>query len=195
MRMAVAVMLMLVAVMCVSGCTLDKEGISAAREQVELLQQDVLIAKAQMYELDMQIAALPEGEDREAARLLVEHTRAYLDKAVPMLKTAEARLAELEKAKGFPEMMVVGGETIQQIGESVPVPWATHIAWAGALLATLGRAWSNRRDGRKVAESVDKVKRMNLLTDDDKKTVNKIQGPGGRRLVDEAQGKALSLPF
>ena len=82
--------------------------------------------------------------------------------------------------------------SVEAAAPYIPSPWGPLISLAAGLTIGLLRSAQNRSLGRRVIQSIDdRVK----PTADEAMKINIAQGASGRRLVDEAQGKTLKLPF
>ena len=184
----VAVLLALV--ITPAGCTPEEIGqLRADLEATQLQLQNTQIAVQQAH---LKIAQMPDGPQKE--------------KWARRLAAMEAVLVELEPAVGALKERIltakdpldVAAATIETAAPFLPPPWNTLVPLFGGIALGLIRAAQNRYNGRKALRSVQPAVTSALHAADGKVTAEGLsgaQGAGGKRLVDEAQGKKMALPF
>lgn len=163
-----------------------KAQLAAGRKDLELTQE-------QRARLAAAIAEMPEGPEKEKAKKLAKNVDAAIEKTSAFLvKLEEATLQMEQRLEGAEDALDVAEAAVESAAPLIPAPWGAIFAASGGLLIGLLRAGYNRAQAVKIARSVDgKVD----LSDASKAEIRAIQGAGGGRIVDEAQGKATRLPF
>jgi len=186
------------------GCSLlDRgESLEAIKAQAAMLEQDAAVArqvatqlKAQAEALDVVIAAMPEGPERDKAVALRDHVvtalakvQVFLDKAAPALVEINAVVQEANDALGAIEAAAATGTAF------LPPPW-NMIALGVPLVFALIRAWRNKQNGLAAIKSVNGVVQKALKADPSLAgTLSVAQGAGAKALVDQAQG-SRGLPI
>jgi hypothetical protein len=101
------------------------------------------------------------------------------------------------------------GEVINQLPENPQledvavavaplIPGGAGALQLGAFALLLIRNWQNRNAGRKIAEAINSASsggQINFKDEATRNELSRVMGSSGKRLVDEAQGKARSLPI
>ena len=201
-RRTLSLYLLAVCLLCalVIGCNDEQlDRLRSGSKQAEATAEQVAgamdVVIAEKATVDAAIVNLPPSEQRDKAIALSKSLgdkitvgRQWLDKAQATLATFNALLANAED--GFD----AASATLTAAGPLLPQPWGALIAGAGGLMIGLVRAGYNRHLGRKIVRSLDTAG-ATRLTAKEILTINVAQGPTGRRLVDEAQGKKFALPF
>lgn len=159
----------------------DLKGDLAAAQQ---LLADVQQAKA---EFDTAVATLPEGEERDRMLQGSAEAQAVIDKTQATIERLSQQLAEAD------DLLDIIGAGAQSAAPLLPVPWNALAGAVAGLAIGLIRAGHNRAVARRIAQSVDD--KLASLSPEDAAAISLVQGATGKRVVDEAEGKVLALPF
>lgn len=140
-----------------------------------------------------------ESAATQAAKV-ADQVGAVIGRAQSILAQAESAartLADgLAKAESAPD---VAQATVNAATPLIPGPWGAIVGLLATTLIGFWRAAYNRAAGRSIARSIElsqgKDGVINLDDEATREDLRARQGSGGSRLVDEAQGKAMALPF
>ena len=183
---AIAAMLIVLA-LSTSGCESAEKHMAEAVQQIELLEGDVAELRGIKEQFDQMLAALPEGERRDAVQVQADQVEAALAEAEVLLPELRAAI---DSADGDVLKAVEGGVTA--VAPLLPPPWGSVAIGAVGLAIGLIRAGRTRALARRVIQSVDEY----IDPDDiDAAHISAEQGAEGKRLVDEAEGKVAKLLF
>lgn len=179
---------------CVPGQVEETRAIlTQIRADMAGVSVQVAMAKADLVKIEADIAAMPEGAEKEAAIKVaakisegIAASEKWLGKATQTASALDLALLNAEDGFGVAQAVL---DTARDVA---PPPWGYIVSSFGGLLLGLVRASYNRWTARNVVRSVDP-----LVTPDgpDAAAISAAQGAGGKRLVDEAQGRRLVLPF
>jgi len=90
-------------------------------------------------------------------------------------------------------------EAVDVVAPFLPQPWGSFASMAAGLVLGLMRASANRKAARRMATAIELQQGDNgTINFDDETTRDNLSagmGATAKRIVDEAQGKASSLPF
>jgi len=194
----VAVVAVIVCAM-LCGCTVeDRAALTqqavVVREHVDAAEAQIAAISDELANADEAIALLPEGKAKDEARAYkagledaLTRTQAVIAQGKVVLDEIAAGLADSGDAFDVAQVAITAA------GKVAPPPWGALGAGLAGLVLGLIRAAYNRAAGRRVIASVDGYVMPSEPGEAAKLSV--AQGAGGKRLVDEAQGKKLALPF
>ena len=183
---AIAAMLIVLA-LSTSGCESAEKHMAEAVQQIELLEGDVAELRGLKEQFDELLAALPEGEQRDAVQAQADQVEAALGEAEVLLPELRAAI---ESADGDVLEAVEGG--VATVAPLLPPPWGSVAIGAVGLAIGLIRAGRTRALARRVIQSVDEYIDLDEV---DAARISAEQGAEGKRLVDEAEGKVAKLLF
>jgi len=170
MKRATIVILMVLAAVtipfAVTGCN---------NEDVATFKLALAQAEADMAKIQADVAALPDGPEKEKAKELLTLVKSRVE-------SLNSRLKEIEDTPGLIQSVT------SEIGTAVPGVVGSWIALGGIALASILRAAQNRAAARQIVASVDTI-----LSDEQKATITG-QSATAKRIVDEAQGTKARLP-
>lgn len=194
--------LLLISMLCLpllAGCNADqiKQAFSAT-EQLSAGMQEIKAALAEATTrrtgIESMLAEIPAGPDRDqavatSAKLdtVISIGSAWLDKTDAAVDILKAELAEAEVGFDVAEGIMRAAQPF------IPAPWGAIAIGVGGLVIGFIRARMNRVAARNVIVSVDPV--VAKASASAKVDIASAQSTAAGRLVDEAQGKALKLPF
>lgn len=197
--------LITLACLLASGCNAAQLG--ALQAQAKLAADDAAAAKAELVKAQTTAAALresaatqPDGPAKDAAIKSAETLEAGAAKAAPVVdKIAEAARVLNEKVKAAdPSDKFAGAQAIVDTASIIP-GWGALISAIGGLALGLIRAGYNRAAARAMAKGLelaqDPTGNINLADPKTGDKIRTVQGAGAGRIVDEAQGKVMALPF
>jgi len=181
------------------GCnTAQIEEATHAVEEISAGMQDIQIAVAEASEqklaIDAALESMPPGEGRDKAIAL----SAKLEEAIAVgsmwLARADESISVLQiELANAEEPLDVAEGVIRAAQPFIPAPWGAIALGASGLIIGFLRARNTRIAARNIVESVEPtIKRTSADTKD---RIAAAQSPAAARLVDEAQGKKLALPF
>jgi hypothetical protein len=205
MRTALLILVMAAAVATMPACNAAQLG--ALQAQAKLAADDAAAAKAELVKAQATAAALresaatqPDGPAKDAAIKSADVLEAGVAKAAPVVdKIAEAARVLADKVKAAdPSDQFAGAQAIVDTASIIP-GWGALISAIGGLALGLIRAGYNRSAARAMAKGLELAQDpLGIINLADPKTGDKIrtvQGAGAGRIVDEAQGKVMALPF
>lgn len=170
-----------------------KAQIATLASQRDNLEKVVQEAEAQKANITALLELLPEGEAKEKALVLNQKLDLVITSAnerLPALLTAIDELNErAQKAETAWDLADAG---VQSSAPLIPAPWGQLVLLGWSVVSTV-RAVMNRRAGKQIAASVEG--KLNLTEPGIKADIRSQQGATAQRIVDEAQGKAFSLPL
>ena len=128
-----------------------------------------------------------------------DKANAAIDRAAAIAKASvgDAQASIGSVLAGVAEEHLPGPEAIRAITPLLPADWQGAAGWYTALLFAL-RAMYNRKAGRNIPRAIIEASHggnLNLKDEETRAALSSSMGAGGKRLVDEAQGKRLSLPI
>lgn len=194
--------LLLISMLCLpmlAGCNLEQiEEATAAVEQISAGIQDIQAAvdeaTAQRAALETVIAQMQPGPDRDQAVAMsaklgtaIEVGTLWLDKAEVSIGILQDGLANADDPFDVAEGVLKAAQPF------IPAPWGAIAIGLGGLVIGFIRARMNRVAGRNAVASVDPV--VAKASASAKEDIASAQSTAAGRLVDEAQGKVLKLPF
>jgi len=161
--------------------------LAAGRQQLELTRdQRVRLAEA--------ISEMPEGKEKEKFKAVLDTVDQRIEQVTGYVLNVEDALNEFEaKIANADDPLDVADAAVQTTAPFLPPPWNALLAAAGGLAIGLVRAAQNRIAARSIAASMEG--HVTGLTATEVDAISAAQGAGGKRIVDEAQGKKLKLPI
>ena len=186
-----------VLVLAVAGCALtpdEREQIGQAAAQAQAVADEATAMKAQ---LDAAIPAL-----KQAGLLTAEKEQQIagiskqLDDKIAAAKQALATFQTQLQSNPPADGVDVGIAAVQAAAPLLGPYGSLAVALAG--IAAMIRGAYNRAAGRKLAQAIEAAKAKGAVNFADPETAAKISagmGAAAKRIVDEAQGKALPLPI
>ncbi len=189
--MKLALYLVIPIMILLGGC--NSEQIDDLKQQVARTQAVLDQAVAAKAEVDAAVQAMPPGDDRAKAVAFSAKLQGVIDQASAVLPRLQSELADAQDTLGVLQAGVTAAAPL------IPPPWGTVAAAAAGLLIGLIRAAANRSAGRRIAASIEQNATpegtVNLSDPATRDRLRTAQGALAGRLVDEAQGKSLALPF
>lgn len=201
-----AAAVLLVAAAVVAGCNtaqLDRAAtdVRLARGDIAALRGELVAAQGRAQAARVAAETQPAGPGRDALLAVATASEQAAEKAGPVLAQAEkvAQVAEAGLRAAASGDGLAGVESTITTAVGFIPGWGTV---AGLLVTTIFgfiRAGMNRAAARAIAKSVELAQGadgvLNLDNEATQEDLRTIQGAGGSRIVDEAQGKATRLPF
>lgn len=145
--------------------------------------------------------ALPASSEKDEALKDVAKQGRLVDKLTTVVAKTEtaARAFNNEiKAADPSDQFAAADATIKAVSTFIPGPWGLIATLVGTNVISLLRASYNRKVAQNIARSMELVQDsngiVNLNNPDTQNKLRAMQGAGGARVVDEAQGKATALP-
>lgn len=201
-RLAALVLLLLCSLLFTVGC----EGlptVAQIRDIAAGVQKDVDAAQAVLDQAQpaidayrAEVEAMPDGDEKEAAEQILAAMEATLVKPREVVAKGSAVLAEINtRLAGLQDGDLVDVAEIGiDVGAStLPPPWGALVGLGGGLAIGLFRAYQNRQTARNIAKSVDHI--IKGVEPSESTAIAARQTLAAERVVDEAQGKAVRLPF
>jgi len=173
-----------------AGCNQDQ--IADAQATLAGVREQIAEAEAQHQVLVDAIEAMPPGEDREAWASRADDLAQWIAQADDVAGDLERHLADATDG------LDVAGGVIQSIAPFIPPPFNGLVIFVGGTVIGLIRAAQNRSAARRVVQSIEAAKdagKVDFESVDVKNRLSVQQGATGKRIVDEAQGKASALLF
>lgn len=142
-------------------------------QQVEGLKNTLAQTRAAVLHLEEQVAALPEGEDRDA-------TVAKLAEMQAVIATLEAKVAEMGETIGAEDVAIA-------VAPSLPPPWNIVVTVAGTLIGAWAGAAKKKADAAKVIKAIEAAKSadgvVNFTDPTTRDKLKTMMGESGRALV------------
>ena len=178
-------LIVLLSILIVStvGCV-DLTGIHEIEQTLDSVQVQLDAAVAFQDELRLRAESL-EGQAREDALEDIARGDRILQPIDRWVRAGKDHFVKLDGVTNTADVIEITGK---EIGGTVGGTAGLITILSTGLIAAVLRARKNRLTGQKVVTSVEGV-----LTPDDKKKLLPLQGSDVRRLVDEAQGKRLTI--
>ncbi|MEM9414986.1 MAG: hypothetical protein AAGA29_05840 [Planctomycetota bacterium] len=169
------------------GAAPIRDAITAAEEESAALDQVIA-------DIETQLAALPEGEDRDELLELLDDAKAGKSKADAVAADLKTRLADADTGL---DAIAAG---LSSAGTVVPPPYGGYLAIAGGLLAALSETLRRRtkRAAQDIVVSIEHTKANNggVVNFDDagvKSELRSRMSTEARKLVEEAQARTGPL--
>jgi len=199
--LACGLLWLLLAALLIAPVGCNELDIEAMKAEVSELRKDAAagrealeLSREQRAELAEAIAALPEGKTKDALVQVLNGLDVRIEQISGVLLNADEALGDYEmRLANARDGLDVAEATVQSTATFLPPPWNAMLAAGGGLILGLLRAAQNRKHGRAIAGSVDG--RLTELDPAAAAAISAAQGAGAKRIVDEAQGKKLKLPF
>lgn len=189
-----------------AGCStaqLDRAAtdVRLARGDIAALRGELAAAQGRAQEAREQAATQPAGPARDALLAVAAASEKAAEKAGPVLAKAEAvaQVAEAGLRAAASGDGLAGVETAVTTAVGFVPGWGSVLALLSTTIFGLIRAGYNRAAARAIAKSVELAQGadgvLNLDDPAKQEDLRTLQGAGGSRIVDEAQGKRVALPF
>lgn len=188
------------------GCNAEQFGQLTAqttlvRDDVAALRGEIAAARERAATARAQAETQPAGPAREALIAAADKAEAIAGRAEPTLRETEETLGRLEarlRAADPSDRFAAAQAVLEAAAPMVP-GYGPLIAFLGGTILGLVRAGYNRAAARSIARSIELTQSPEgAINLDDPSTQDDLrahQGAAGSRIVNEAQGKALALPF
>lgn len=205
MRTTLILVALALAVAMFGGC--NAQQLADASQQATLVRGDIAAAQEQVDKAAATAAAAreaaatqPDGPEKDVTLAVATKAEGVVAKLKPIIEQASKIAAKLDEQikKADPSDKLAGLDIAAATAPAIPV-YGPIIGLILTTIAGFARAAYNRSAARAMAKGLelaqDPTGVINLADPKTGDKIRTVQGAGAGRIVDEAQGKVMALPF